>query len=814
MKDIEEIKKLPIEEQIEAKMAIINSYDLKRIPSCYLPETYSDKYFFVCYSQRDYRRVYLDLFNLENAGINIWYDRGNPAGKNWKEFVERNVAPYQCKGALIYVSENSLTSTSVEEEMELIDSLGKPYIAMVLPFENEYQHNGKSVKGKEYPAKEMIDILEENKAISKAKANKLRKYFDKYTLYVPNSMPIYTKAEKITLSIPKVPLLSGRVVRNEDSAFPPIVFIGSIKDSTISKITEQDFFDLLTYLQINSNIDCRLVFDQACLANCKQLISIEIPKTLRLLTIGDYAFANDTKLVRIGDQGFVHCFVGTGAFMNCSSYKTEVIVVNEKGIGDGTFYGCKSLKKVSIRGPLHEHEGVVKSIGQYAFADCSSLKTFSIPDGYSFIDENAFSGCSSLKTIKIGKGLSSIGKSSFADCSSLKTISFPSSIKTIDENAFLNCFSLSKIHLSPYVEVLGNHAFSNCSSLEEVVVNENLQTIGEGIFDGCNKLKFHRWENANYIGTRSNPYFLAYSSSPSNKINSLNKNCFIIGPSAFYGCLFDSILNIDGNIRVISDNSFEKTKGLTRLIIQDNVKTIGENAFSYSKDLKYVSIGNGVSTLGSTAFNECSSLKSVVISDSVNVIDDTVFADCISLESVKMPKFIKKIDFWAFRNCKSLKTIEIPQTVKVLDIHAFLECTSLKEIIYHGTAKQWASLNETLKLESKSIAFASSRWWKNYPNTVVIHCSDKDLFRNDVLDDGFAGDVKYRDEGNNVFEFEKVSIVKDGKKNYLLAKETDSKGLNKDGLCVFEVKGERHKPQLIYIQNDSLINKIIKKYKK
>ena len=55
----------------------------------------------------------------------------------------------------------------------------------------------------------------------------------------------------------------------------------------------------------------------------------------------------------------------------------------------------------------------VTSIGDYAFADCSSLTSLTIPNSITSIGYSAFSSCSSLTSITIPNSVTSIGDYAF-----------------------------------------------------------------------------------------------------------------------------------------------------------------------------------------------------------------------------------------------------------------------------------------------------------------------------------------------------------------------------------------------------------------
>ena len=130
-------------------------------------------------------------------------------------------------------------------------------------------------------------------------------------------------------------------------------------------------------------------------------------------------------------------------------------------IGSYAFYDCDSLKSVTI-------PDSVTSIGSYAFQDCSSLKSITIPDSVTSIELGAFSNCSSLTSITIPDSVTSIGDWVFYVCDSLTSVTIPDSVTSIGDLAFYYCDNLTSITIPDSVTSIGDRAFYYCDSLKTV----------------------------------------------------------------------------------------------------------------------------------------------------------------------------------------------------------------------------------------------------------------------------------------------------------------------------------------------------------
>jgi len=107
----------------------------------------------------------------------------------------------------------------------------------------------------------------------------------------------------------------------------------------------------------------------------------------------------------------------------------------------------------------------VVSIGDYAFRDCSSLTSVTIPNSITAIKSYAFYGCSAIANITIPSSVKEIGIGAFEGCAALAQMVLPEGIPVIEDETFYGCSSLRGIVIPSSVTAVGEEAFSRCTSL-------------------------------------------------------------------------------------------------------------------------------------------------------------------------------------------------------------------------------------------------------------------------------------------------------------------------------------------------------------
>ena len=331
-------------------------------------------------------------------------------------------------------------------------------------------------------------------------------------------------------------------------------------------------------------------------------------------------------------DGYQVTDIGAYAFEDCASLTSVTIPDSMTSIGEGAFALCNNLTSITI-------PNSVTSIGSRAFTFCTSLASITIPGSVTSIGYNAFSYCDSLMSVTIQEGVTSIEMEAFQNCSSLTNITIPDSVTSIGESAFDNCISLNSVTIPDSVTSIGN-AFSNCSSLTSVTIPASVTYIGDYAFDYCSSL-------TSINVSAGNP---AYAS---------------VG-----GVLFDKAVEV----LLCCPGGYSG-----EYAIPAGVTSIGESAFDDCISLTSVTIPSSVTSIGKQAFAGCSSLTNVTIPDSVTSIGYCAFYGCDNLVSVTIPDSVTSIGGSAFQSCESLTSITIPSSVTSIGKYAFL--TSYNDLV-------------------------------------------------------------------------------------------------------------------------------------
>ena len=424
----------------------------------------------------------------------------------------------------------------------------------------------------------------------------------------------------------------------------------------------------------------------------------------------------------------VLCAVCAGA----ETYEDFKYSVLDDGTVEITDYNG-SAKKVEI--PAEINGKSVTSIGNFAFSNCASLTSITIPNSATEIGYGAFSGCTNLTSITIPNSVTEIGGSAFYDCISLTSITISDSVMSIGDDAFYGCTSLAEIEVAiknaNYVSVngvlynknkttlicyptgkkdknfriidgvtdIGGGVFRDCINLTSVIIPDSVTSIGNCAFEDCvNLTNIAIPDSVTEIG------YWAFSGCKSLTSITIPHNVPKIDSGTFNGCTSLTAINVaTGNQNYVSVDGVLYNKDKTTIIrypegkkdknykILDSVTNMDEYTFCNCISITNVTIPNGVTQISNDAFGGCVSLKTVTIPDSVMWIGTNAFSNCSSITSVTIPNSVTSTGDSIFKGCVSLTSVTIPSSLTSISGGAFNGCTRLTNITIPDSVKSIGS---------------------------------------------------------------------------------------------------------------------------
>lgn len=553
---------------------IENTNNLNEVSLECLPPIQTDKYYFVSYSHKDYKQVYKDIFHLQASGCSIWYDRGMEAGKNWKDTAEKYITKHSCSGVIFYMSENSILSDAIHEEIKLLIENGKDFLTINLP-----------INGKYMSAKEMLVLLQQKGIeIKQEKIDFISKYLNEDVIYIKYESSYEEKIEKInhlkTSPLFKIcefsPFDFTTNAKNETFKHPwcyhnnnLLYFLETVAINDL-EVKEVSTYDFQNSLNEHQELDNLVKINDSTFSNCRKLEKIDLPNGISV--IGNHSFYNCEKLTSI-DLSNIY-LIKDSAFENCINLKDIDIhsLDNTNEISDFVFRNCLSLENIKLPKKLNK-------IGICAFEN-TKIRTFSIDYLYGDgICDYAFYNCKELEKVEIIKdGLFEIGEAAFNECLKLKEFILNNGEIRVGKGAFSSCLSLTNFPFK-LVKEIKSYAFANCIGLKESLII-NACNIEMAAFNGCQNIK-------------------------------------------------EIIFNEDQEYRVDS-HSFANMTKLKSVLFADKLKSISQYAFDKCENLETIYLPNNIEYIAEDAFIGCINLKEIHFNGTSKEFEELMFLDFIN----------------------------------------------------------------------------------------------------------------------------------------------------------------------------------------
>ena len=381
---------------------------------------------------------------------------------------------------------------------------------------------------------------------------------------------------------------------------------------------------------------------------CTNLTAMTIPKSV--VKIGGNAIP-DACTISVYRPSAGYDYRSTNRIVLNSSFttgnETYYYIVNDDGCAE--IIGCTTTS-TELTVPTDFDGIVVNKIGDYGFANCTTLNSITIPANILNIGKYAFTGCTGLVNATIPTTVNTVGDYAFNNCTGLKNVTISEGVQALGEGAFYNCISLIEAVVPDTAKYVGSYAFYNCTSMVTATIGTTAESIGDYTFYNCEKLE-------NIV--------VGYSVKT-------------IGDYAFYNCALGRV-SIPSATVSIGNYAFAENDKMTKATLRKNLLTIGNGAFRNCGALATITIPATVTSIGIEAFENCSSIPKVTIPVGVTEINDRAFSNCSSLANVTISGAVTRIGISAFYN-NAFESIILPETVEVLGDSAFRQCANLKEI--------------------------------------------------------------------------------------------------------------------------------------
>ena len=427
-------------------------------------------------------------------------------------------------------------------------------------------------------------------------------------------------------------------------------------------------------------------WDYGVFEDCKKLTSVTFPVTID--NIPTRAFWNCENLSTID---LSHCsIIGGGALYNCTSL-TDIKLFNVKqtewttsyenyqSCKVGSFMNCNNLTSVDL--------GSIQKLGDRAFYGCTSLKKITLPSTITNLGWECFDGATivtSMATVppvidKSEDETSSIPMGEFvlvnvpeASLDSYKSANYWKDMaKRIFPIGTKFDYDVTTEAQPSTSDLLDKVGLKNANSIVSLKVKGSINSYDVMVIrNKMDNLHYLDLSDANVV---ENSY--EYYTGCSTKNDTIGRN-------AFRELSKLVTISLPNSVKAIESGALYKCTKLKSVVLPENLQSIeygdwSSGAFADCYSLTDVKL-KACNFIGSYAFSNCYALNHVTLPPDLKTIDQRAFANCSSLHSVDFPPLLESIGSYAFQSC-ALDSISLPGLTRI-DEYAFSGCGNLKEV--------------------------------------------------------------------------------------------------------------------------------------
>lgn len=451
-------------------------------------------------------------------------------------------------------------------------------------------------------------------------------------------------------------------------------------------------------------------WDYSVFEECTKLKSVTFPVTID--NIPTRAFWNCENLSTID---LSHCsIIGGGAFYNCTSL-TELKLLNVKqtewttGYDNESYQSCKMGSFMNCNNLTSVDLGSIQKLGDRAFYGCTSLKKITLPATITNLGWECFDGTTivtSMATVppainKSEDETSSIPMGEFvlvnvpeASLDSYKSANYWKDMaKRVFPIGTKFDYEITTEAQPSTSGLLDKVGLKNANSIVSLKVKGSINSYDIMVIrNKMDNLHYLDLSDANVV---ENSY--EYYTGCSTKNDTIGRNAFrelsklvtislpnsvkTIESGALYNCtklksvvLPEKLQSIEGSW---DSGAFANCSSLIDVKFKA-CNFIGNHAFASCYALNHITLPSDLKTINPYAFTGCSSLHSVDFPPLLESIGTYAFQNC-ALDSISLPG-LTRIDEYAFSGCRNLKEVKVPSTLESVGDKAFEDCSNLNDV--------------------------------------------------------------------------------------------------------------------------------------
>ena len=469
--------------------------------------------------------------------------------------------------------------------------------------------------------------------------------------------------------------------------------------------------------------------------------SLDIPKTIKKVNL---SFFFSTKVSNLQIPQNVTTLTASNSGFIGNNTTLTLITVDANNSKYDSRNGCNAIiEKESNTLILGCKNTIipddVTSIGKYAFSNCSSLTSITIPTSVTSLQEGAFFG-TGLTSISIPSTLKRIEFNTFA-YTRISSITIPASVEFIGQSVLRACPNLTQISVEAdnttydsrdncnaiietatntliqgcntatipaSVTAIANQAFQECHNLASITIPSSVSSIASNAFSSCENL------TSISVESKTPPVISEYTFSNRSNIDLIvPEGCSAVYKVAKYWKDFKSIKDTKGNSEdPITEATINvATPGtLSQLISNDEKFKITDLTITgqlNGSDLRLIREMVGCDYLGQqtqgnvtkldlsgirivaggekyldtreiySSRGRTSNSNGFVFSSENDVLGSYLFAGCDKLEEIKLPNSIKTIGDNVFHFGDGLTSLTIPKNVTSIGRAVIIYCQNL-----------------------------------------------------------------------------------------------------------------------------------------